>query len=258
MNRDAERRQPHARRVESQPLLGERRVVGCIRGREVRVDSVDGEVRAGRDFRERAIEVVVPESETVHAGVDLQMATERHLASRGGLLEGARGGGRRDRGREVVREHALEIADAQRTKDQDWRAHTRFTQDDAFLDVGTRQHGCAGILERKAYFRGAMAVGVGLDDRDHARGGCCRCSQEVGNGGVVRADGPKVDARNSRTDHLDMVSEATSCQLHLSLYCPLFARFSNRVCSLMKASFAVPVGPLRCFPMMISASPSAS
>ena len=36
------------------------------------------------------------------------------------------------------------------------------------------------------------------------------------------------------------------------------ARFSNRVYCLRNASRTVPVGPLRCLPMMISAMPSAS
>jgi four helix bundle protein len=36
------------------------------------------------------------------------------------------------------------------------------------------------------------------------------------------------------------------------------ARFSNLVCSLMNASLTTPVGPLRCLPTMISATPSAS
>ena len=35
----------------------------------------------------------------------------------------------------------------------------------------------------------------------------------------------------------------------------MLARFSNRVMGLMKASLTVPVGPLRCLPMMISATP---
>src|SRR5438132_14363155 len=36
------------------------------------------------------------------------------------------------------------------------------------------------------------------------------------------------------------------------------ARFSKRVNSLMNASLTTPVGPLRCLPMMISATPSPS
>src|SRR5688500_15117992 len=36
------------------------------------------------------------------------------------------------------------------------------------------------------------------------------------------------------------------------------ARLPNRVCSRMKASLTVPVGPLRCLAMMISATPSES
>src|SRR5207247_704769 len=42
------------------------------------------------------------------------------------------------------------------------------TQHDALLDIGARQHARAGLFESERHASGAMAVGVGLDDRDDA------------------------------------------------------------------------------------------
>ena len=59
-------------------LLAESGVLGIVRGREVRVDRIDPQMAAGRDLGQRPIDVVVPEAEAIHAGVDLEMAAERH------------------------------------------------------------------------------------------------------------------------------------------------------------------------------------
>ena len=45
--------------------------------------------------------------------------------------------------------HAVEIADAERAEDEDRNAHARASQDDAFLDVGAREHRRTGLLERE-------------------------------------------------------------------------------------------------------------
>jgi len=83
-----------------------------------------------------------------------------------------------------------------------------------------------------------VAVGIGFDDGDDAWGRTIRGTQVTGDGAAVAADGVEIDARDRRTNH------GVPC-----------ARFSKRENSLMNASFAVPVGPLRCLPMMISAVP---
>jgi len=57
---------------------------------------------------------------------------------------------------------------------------------------------------------------------------------------IVGLERVEIDPRDSRPDHAPI------------------ARFSNLVNSRMKASFTMPVGPLRCFPRMISATPCAS
>ena len=96
----------------------------------------------------------------------------------------------------------------------------------------------------------AVSVGVGLDDGDDRR---AAAGDPVGRekAGDDRAEvgawiAVEIDA-GRRFAGRTVTSAPRPC-----------ARFSNRVCSLMKASFAVPTGPLRCLPMMISAVPSAS
>ena len=57
---------------------------------------------------------------------------------------------------------------------------------------------------------------------------------------IVGPEGGEVDSRNRRSDHAPA------------------ARFSKRVYSRMKASLTTPVGPLRCLPMINSATPALS
>ena len=111
----------------------------------------------------------------------------------------------------------------------------------AFLDVGAREHRGAGLLERARHLRRAVPVGVGLDDGDDAGRGPVGGGEIGGNRATVAANRVEIDAGDGRPDHGD------PC-----------ARFSKRVYSLMNASLAVPVGPFRCLPMMISATPCAS
>ena len=138
-------------------------------------------------------------------------------------------------------EHAVEIADAQRAKDQDRRAHARLAQHDRLLDVGAREHRGAGLLERARDLRRAVPVGIRLDHRDDAGRRAIGRGEIRGDRATVAANRVEIDAGDGRPDHGD------PC-----------ARFSNRVNSLMNASLAVPVGPFRCLPMMISATPCAS
>src|SRR5689334_9411000 len=97
------------------------------------------------------------------------------------------------------------------------------------------------MFERLGHLHGTMAVRVGFDDRDHT-GRVVRLLrlQVADDGGVVRSERLQVDFGDGRPDHAPS------------------ARFSKRVNSRMKASFTTPVGPLRCLPMMSSATPCAS
>ena len=196
---------------------------------------------AGRDLRERPIDVVVAEAEPVHASVDLEVAPERDAPGHGGGLQGARRAGRGNRRRQAVLEHPVEVTDAQGAEHEDRRPHARLSQDDGFFDVRAREHRGTGVLERARHLRRAMAVGIGLDDGDNSRRGPVSRGEIANDGAIVGAHRVEIDARDGRPDHDD------PC-----------ARFSKRVNSLMNASLAVPVGPLRCLPMMISATPCSS
>ena len=192
--------------------------------------------------------------------------------------------GRRDGRGELVIDDAVEIADAQRAEDEDRGAHAGLPQRDPLLDVRAREHRGAFGLERQADRRGAVAVGVGLDDGDDRRPGRTWVrqsggrSKKAGDGAVVRPDGVEVDVRDGLSNHVvasafrrksapiaRLPAEAGSHALaavgsHAPLlrYCAPWARFSNRVYWLRNDSFTVPIGPLRCLPMMISAMPCSS
>src|SRR4029078_3611659 len=73
---DADRGQLRQHLFEPFALLAEGRVLGVVGGGEMRVDGLDREVLTLCDRRQGPREVVVAETETVHPGVDLQMAAE--------------------------------------------------------------------------------------------------------------------------------------------------------------------------------------
>ena len=176
--RDPEPRQSRADVIEADPLLGKRRMVGRVSGRKVRIHRIDGKVRAGRNLGQRAIEVVVPEAESIHAGIDLQVAPQHRRLPRGGLLQRPRRRRRGDRRRQAMREDAFEIADAEGAEHQDGHADASLAQHHAFLDVRTRQHRRASLLERPGHLRRAVSVGIGLDDRNDPRGRCLAAAGE--------------------------------------------------------------------------------
>src|SRR4029453_16761299 len=117
----------------------------------------------------------------------------------------------------------------------------------------------------------AMSVGVGLDDGDDAgrnRGTAAGAAIQSRFVGEIRGNRLEVcfkrlqiDARGGAADHADITTQGLA-GYGLRAYSPgvkpPLARLPNRVCSRMKASFTVPVGPLRCLAMMISAMPSVS
>ena len=69
-------RQPRKHLLESLALRLKERRVGIVGRREMRVDRDDLEIAAGDQLGQRELEVVVPQPEPVHAGVDLQVARE--------------------------------------------------------------------------------------------------------------------------------------------------------------------------------------
>ena len=111
--RDAELRQAREHLLESLALRLKQRGVGIVGRREMRVDRDDFEIAAGDQLGQRELEVVVAQPEAVHAGVDLQMTAQPHAVLRGRGLQRSARAGRRDRRREVVLEHAVDVADAQ-------------------------------------------------------------------------------------------------------------------------------------------------
>ena len=227
------------RRLEARPLLAEERVIRIVGGRKVGVDGVDPQVRAGRDLGDRPIEVVVAEAEPVHAGVDLEMAPERDAAATRPPPPGRAPRRRGNRRRQAVLEDAVEVADAQARRRRGSAPARRLAQDDALFDVGAREHRRTGLLERARHLQRAVPVGVGLDHGDDRPGrGPVSRGEIADEGAIVARAGVEIDARDGRPDHDD------PC-----------ARFSKRVNCLTNASLAVPIGPLRCLPMMISATP---
>ena len=155
---------------------------GVIRGREVRVDGSQLEMRTVQQLGHAAREVVVTEPKPVHARVDLEVIAHAPALPRGLGLDGPRRRRRRDRRREIELEEAGEIADAQRAEDQDLGADAAPAEHDGLLDVGAREHRRAGALEGPGHRHGAVSVGIGLDDGDDAR----RAAHRRGAGGEKR------------------------------------------------------------------------
>src|SRR5262245_16196558 len=107
-----------------------------------------------------------------------------------------------------------------------------------------------------------MAIRVGLDHRDHARRAIGPFgADKLGDGAVVGVQRVQIDTRGCRTHHsnrcLVRLKPDTTYDSPIAQAAPA-ARFSNRVNSRMNASLTTPVGPLRCLPMMSSATPCAS
>ena len=230
------------RAIESHALLVEQRAAGIVGGREVRVDGLELEVLAREQLRQRAAQVVEPESEPVHAGVDLQVVAQPLLVAGGGRLHRLRGAGRRDGRRQPAVEQAVEIADAERAEHQDLGPHAGGAQHRSFLDVGAGEQIGAGLLERARHLARAVPVGVRLDD---------------GNDAAAAWSGPFApEPRDRSRGSWTGARRGRRCATVGRIMRPA-ARFSKRVNSRMKASLTTPVGPLRCLPMISSATPCA-
>ena len=115
-------------------------------------------------------------------------------------LERSCGRGRGDGRRQIVLKDAMKIADAEGAKHENWDANAGSPQDDAFLDIGAREHRRAGLLERGSHLRRAVAVGVRFDDGDDLWNRFVSGTGErVGDGAQVRTNRVKVNASNRGT-----------------------------------------------------------
>ena len=145
---------------------------GIVGGRKVRVDGVDpadaarGELRASsaRDCRARKPRRFMP-------GVDLQMTAEaRRRARAAAACERRAADRRRDGRRQVVREDAVEIADAQRAEDEDRRRDARPRAATTPSSMSAHASIAAPAARaRSADRRRAVTVGIRLDDGDDPR-----------------------------------------------------------------------------------------
>ena len=133
------------------------------------VHGVQLEVLALEQRRQRATHVVGAEPEPIHPGVDLQMVVDALLIPLGGSLHRRRGTGCRNRRREPAVEQTVEVAHAQRAKDQDFRLHARLAQRVPFLDIRARKEIRSGLFECQRHLPRAVPVRVRFHDRDHAR-----------------------------------------------------------------------------------------
>src|SRR4051794_26437933 len=103
----------------------------------------------------------------------------------------------------MMLEDAVEVADAQRAEDKDRDLHARLPQDDAFLDIGAREHLGPCALERKSDAGRPVPVRVCLDDGNDARreAGCALCCERRRDRAQVRFDSAEIDNRACGADH---------------------------------------------------------
>ena len=101
-----------------------------------------------------------------------------------------------------MREHPIEIADAERAKHENRHVNPRLAQHDPLFDVSAREHHRPRLRQRPRHRRGAMPVGVRLDDRNDTRCRGATRGEEISDGAEVRLDCIQVDAGDGGTYHL--------------------------------------------------------
>ena len=99
-------------------------------------------------------------------------------------------------------EQPVEIAYAQRAKNKNRARHARPPQNDAFLDIGAREHRRARLFESQRHSLGSMTVRIRFDDCNH-RGfaGIGSAREKLLNGAEVRLQRREIDARHRAADH---------------------------------------------------------
>ena len=142
------------------------------------------------------------------------MHAQPHAARAGRLGQRPRRARRRDGGRQIVFEESGQVAHAQGAEHQDGRRYPRRAQLDSLLDVGAGEQRYR--RRRRAAFRrrpfegqgdrrGAMAVGVGLDDGDYmGRSGTSRraaARDMAQDRAVVVDEGIEIDGGVGRANH---------------------------------------------------------
>ena len=193
--------------LESSALFMKQRRVRIVGGGEMRIDGIERQVRTGEQLGQRAGEIVEPEPEPVHAGVDFQVIAHPLLVPRRCRLHGTCRSRCRDGRRQPAIEQAIEIADAQRAEDQNLRAHSRIAQHRAFFDVRACHEIRSGVLERAGNLSCAVAVRVGFHHRNQAgRAIASLTGQVLDNAAVVRLEGTQVDSGDSRTNHVNPIA----------------------------------------------------
>ena len=138
----------------------------------------------------------------MQTSIDLEVISNALPIALGCGLNSTRRTGRRDRRRQTTVEKALQVADAQRSKDENLGLHACRAQSRAFFDIGARQQIGAGVLQRAPYLTGAVAVRVRFDNRDDSgRSGGRFLRKVLCDRPEVGFDRAQIDARDSRTNH---------------------------------------------------------
>ena len=159
----------------------------------MRVDRNYLQVAARHQLGNGGLEVVVSKPEAIHAGIDLEMTPQSNAASFRRRLQRPARARARDCRCEVIREHAVDIADAQRAEHEDLGADPGAAQHNRLFDVGAGKNPGAGLLKRERHRRCTVPVGVGLDDGDDARRSGRVLLQECGDRPEVRRERGEID-----------------------------------------------------------------
>ena len=152
--------------LEPLTLLIEHRTVRRVRRRKVCENAFEAEVLAGKDRRQCAWKFIVSQSQPMHAGVDLQVISDRSSPFGRCRLQDLGGLWRRDRWCERMLDQGIGGIGVVCVKHENWRSNAGLTQCDAFVNVSTRKHCCSRLLESERDAAGTVTVAVGLDDGD--------------------------------------------------------------------------------------------
>ena len=182
------------------------------------------------------------DAQAAHAGIHLEVRARRAAPLLGGP------GQRLDlvravqRGHQVVTQHELRLGGREAAEDQDRRTDPRPAKLDAFLGDRHAEPLDPFAHKRAGDTHGAVAVGVGLHDREHRpRPDSPAHRRQIVRQGVQVDLGPGGPVRVEGGHHPDRCSSS-----------------SNRVYSRRNAMLKSPVGPLRCLAMIRVAMPRFS